>query len=174
MLATLNKGGAEYSLVTYSQLVGVCLYVFVRSCHAPLVSEVRVDQVKTGLGGAAGNKGTVAISLTLAASSLCFLCSHFAAGQSQVAERNSDYSEAVKRISFSNVGPNIVSLLHAHHLSPYTLLLQGRTVLSHDYVFWCGDFNYRINMERDEVIDMVNKKVTSNHIVDFLFKYFLK
>ena len=56
MLATLNKGGAEYSLVTYSQLVGVCLYVFVRSCHAPLVSEVRVDQVKTGLGGAAGNK----------------------------------------------------------------------------------------------------------------------
>ena len=111
MLATLNKGGAEYSLVTYSQLVGVCLYVFVRSCHAPLVSEVRVDQVKTGLGGAAGNKGTVAISLTLAASSLCFLCSHFAAGQSQVAERNSDYSEAVKRISFSNVGPATVSLL---------------------------------------------------------------
>ena len=110
MLATLNKGSAEYSLVTYSQLVGVCLYVFVRSCHAPLVSEVRVDQVKTGLGGAAGNKGTVAISLTLAASSLCFLCSHFAAGQSQVAERNSDYSEAVKRISFSNVSPDAVSL----------------------------------------------------------------
>ena len=158
MLATLNKGGAEYSLVTYSQLVGVCLYVFVRSCHAPLVSEVRVDQVKTGLGGAAGNKGTVAISLTLAASSLCFLCSHFAAGQSQVAERNSDYSEAVKRISFSNVGPDTVSLLFT---SPTMyLLLQGRTVLSHDYVFWCGDFNYRINMERDQVIDMVNKKVT--------------
>ena len=38
--------------------------------------------------------------------------------------------------------------------------MQGRTVLSHDYVFWCGDFNYRINMDRDEVIDMVNKKVT--------------
>ena len=25
---------------------------------------------------------------------------------------------------------------------------QGRHVLSHDYVFWCGDFNYRINMAR--------------------------
>jgi phosphatidylinositol-bisphosphatase len=23
-------------------------------------------------------------------------------------------------------------------------------VLSHDFVFWCGDFNYRINMSRDE------------------------
>ena len=47
--------------------------------------------------------------------------------------------------------------------------MQGRTVLSHDYVFWCGDFNYRINMERDEVIDMVNKKVTTWWMVDFLF-----
>ena len=46
------------------------------------------------------------------------------------------------------------------HITSY-LLLQGRTVLSHDYVFWCGDFNYRINMERDQVIDMVNKKVTT-------------
>ena len=46
-----------------------------------------------------------------------------------------------------------------HHITT-RLLLQGRTVLSHDYVFWCGDFNYRINMERDQVIDMVNKKVT--------------
>ena len=133
MLATLNKGGAEYSLVTYSQLVGVCLYVFVRSCHAPLVSEVRVDQVKTGLGGAAGNKGTVAISLTLAASSLCFLCSHFAAGQSQVAERNSDYSEAVKRISFSNVGPDTVSLLFT---SPPTTTVRLTTaeVAQHPHV----------------------------------------
>ena len=44
------------------------------------------------------------------------------------------------------------------HITTF-LLLQGRTVLSHDYVFWCGDFNYRINMDRDQVIDMVNKKV---------------
>ena len=40
----------------------------------------QVDQVKTGLGGTTGNKGTVGISLTLGSSSICFLCSHFAAG----------------------------------------------------------------------------------------------
>ena len=89
--------------MAYTQLVGVCLYVFVRSSLAPQVREVMVDQVKTGLGGTTGNKGTVGISLSLGASSLCFLCSHFAAGQSQVAERNNDYSEAVKKISFPNV-----------------------------------------------------------------------
>ena len=104
-----------YSLVAYTQLVGVCLYVFVRSSLAARVREVMVDQVKTGLGGTTGNKGTVGISLSLGASSLCFLCSHFAAGQSQVAERNNDYSEAVKKISFQNV--SMISFLIFSHLS---------------------------------------------------------
>ena len=82
--STLNKlPGLSYSLVTYTQLVGVCLYLFVRTELAPLVREVLVEQVKTGLGGTTGNKGTVGISLTFKASSLVFVCSHFAAGQSQ-------------------------------------------------------------------------------------------
>ena len=140
--------------MAYTQLVGVCLYVFVRSSLASQVREVMVDQVKTGMGGTTGNKGTVGISLSLGASSLCFLCSHFAAGQSQVAERNNDYSEAVKKISFQNV-----SLILCKTLSYQSI--QGRTPLSHDYVFWCGDFNYRINMEREEVINLVNKKVSN-------------
>ena len=65
--------------------------------------DVLVEQVKTGMGGATGNKGTVGISMTYAASSLCFLCSHFAAGQKEVADRNNDYTEAIKRLKFSNV-----------------------------------------------------------------------
>ena len=85
LLETLNKKpGLSYSLVTYTQLVGVCLYLFVRTELAHLVREVLVEQVKTGMGGTTGNKGTVGISLTFRASSLVFLCSHFAAGQSQV------------------------------------------------------------------------------------------
>ena len=109
--ASCRESGG-YSLVAYTQLVGVCLYVFVRSCQAARVREVMVDQVKTGLGGTTGNKGTVGISLSLGASSICFLCSHFAAGQSQVAERNNDYSEAIKKISFANV--SICSCLSTH------------------------------------------------------------
>ena len=35
---------------------------------------------------------------------------------------------------------------------------------THDYVFWCGDFNYRINMERSEVVDLVKKEVI--HIIE--------
>ena len=62
------------------QLVGVCLYVFVRPEHAPHIKDVAVDLVKTGMGGATGNKGTVAIRFRFHSTSLCFVCSHFAAG----------------------------------------------------------------------------------------------
>jgi len=123
----------RYCLVTYQQLVGVCLYIFVRPHLAKYIKDVFVDDVKTGMGGATGNKGAVAISLTYRSSSLCFLCSHFAAGQSNISERNNDYSEAIKKVTFPN----------------------GRTVLNHDFVFWCGDFNYRVNMSREDAATAV-------------------
>jgi len=125
-----------YSLVTYQQLVGVCLYIFVRPHLAKSIRDVMIDEVKTGMGGTTGNKGDVAISLTYASTSFCFVCSHFAAGQNQINERNNDYGDAIKRIEFDN----------------------GRSLLSHDYVFWCGDFNYRISMDREEVKDAVLRK----------------
>ena len=52
------------------------------------VRDVHVEDVKTGLGGATGNKGTVGISLTYHATSFVFLCSHFAAGQKEIQVRD--------------------------------------------------------------------------------------
>lgn len=40
----------------------------------------------------------------------------------------------------------------------FTISLQGIPLWAHDYVFWCGDFNYRINLTRDEVIDYVQRR----------------
>ncbi|KAJ1520146.1 hypothetical protein ONE63_004363 [Megalurothrips usitatus] len=123
----------EYVAVTYVQLVGVCLYLFIRKEHAPFIRDVAVDSVKTGLGGATGNKGACAIRLVFYSTSICFVCAHFAAGQSQVNERNADYAEITRKVSFP----------------------MGRTLNSHDYVFWCGDFNYRVDMDKDEIKENV-------------------
>lgn len=71
-----------------------------------LFRDVAVDTVKTGMGGATGNKGGVAIRLLFHTTSICFVCSHFAAGQSQVKERNDDYNEITRRLSF----PMVVNL----------------------------------------------------------------
>lgn len=131
----LSKDNEEYVLVTYQQLVGVCLYLFIRPEHAPYLRDVAVDCVKTGLGGATGNKGAAAIRCVLYSTSFCFVCAHFAAGQSQVAERNADYAEITRKITFP----------------------MGRTLNTHDYVFWCGDFNYRVDMDKDEMKELIKR-----------------
>uniref|UniRef100_A0A8C3SWZ5 Synaptojanin-1 n=1 Tax=Chelydra serpentina TaxID=8475 RepID=A0A8C3SWZ5_CHESE len=123
----------KYVLLASEQLVGVCLFVFIRPQHAPFIRDVAVDTVKTGMGGATGNKGAVAIRMLFHTSSLCFVCSHFAAGQSQVKERNEDYVEIARKLSFP----------------------MGRLLFSHDYIFWCGDFNYRIDLPNEEVKELI-------------------
>lgn len=128
----LSRDGS-YILVTSQQLVGVCLYLFVHQEHAAYIRDVAVDSVKTGLGGATGNKGAAAIRCIFYGTSLCFVCAHFAAGQNQVAERNADYAEITRKIAFP----------------------MGRTLNSHEYVFWCGDFNYRIDMDKDEMKELI-------------------
>jgi synaptojanin len=71
----------QYSLLTYQQLVGVCIYIFVKTQYAEFIRDLAVDSVKTGLGGTTGNKGAAAIRFVLHGTSLCFVCAHFAAGQ---------------------------------------------------------------------------------------------
>ncbi|XP_031427567.1 synaptojanin-1 isoform X2 [Clupea harengus] len=126
----------KYVLLASEQLVGVCLFVFIRPQHAPFIRDVAVDTVKTGMGGATGNKGGVAIRLLFHTTSICFLCSHFAAGQSQVKERNDDYNEITRKLTFP----------------------MGRLLYSHDYVFWCGDFNYRISLPNEEVKELIRQQ----------------
>ncbi|KAM4047691.1 synaptojanin-1 isoform 3-T3 [Anomaloglossus baeobatrachus] len=133
----------KYVLLASEQLVGVCLFVFIRPQHAPFIRDVAVDTVKTGMGGATGNKGAVAIRMLFHTTSLCFVCSHFAAGQSQVKERNEDYHEIARKLSFP----------------------MGRMLFSHDYVFWCGDFNYRIDLANEEVKDLIRNQSWESLIV---------
>lgn len=33
----------------------------------------------------------------------------------------------------------------------------GRTLNAHEYVFWCGDFNYRIDMDKDEMKELIKQ-----------------
>ncbi|KHJ78534.1 endonuclease/exonuclease/phosphatase family protein [Oesophagostomum dentatum] len=96
------------------------------------------------MGGATGNKGSVAFRMVVHSTSFCFVCSHFAAGQNEVKDRNEDFSSALRRIKFP----------------------QGREIESHDVVFWFGDFNYRINLSGDDV-----KKVVYSGDVTPLWQY---
>ena len=50
-------------MVTSTQLVGVCLYIFCHPSHVAFVRDVAVADVKTGAGGKVGNKGAVGVHL---------------------------------------------------------------------------------------------------------------
>ncbi|XP_021342465.1 synaptojanin-1-like isoform X1 [Mizuhopecten yessoensis] len=127
----------KYVILTSVQLVGVVLYVFIRPHLAPCIRDVAVDQVKTGMGGAAGNKGGVAIRFLYNSTSMCFICAHLAAGQSQINDRNNDFHEIARKAAF-----------------PMEQCM-GKTISSHDYLFWCGDFNYRIDLANEEVKKLI-------------------
>ncbi|XP_054709213.1 synaptojanin-1-like [Uloborus diversus] len=126
----------KYIYITSTQLVGVCLFLFALPKHAPYIRDVATDIVKTGLGGAAGNKGGVGIRMTLYNTPMCFVCAHLTAGQSQISERNADFHEISRKLSFP----------------------MGRVLDSHEFVFFCGDFNYRIDLPHDEVKKLVKEK----------------
>ncbi|NXP55697.1 SYNJ2 protein, partial [Heliornis fulica] len=126
----------RYIQLTSAQLVGVCLFIFVRPYHVPFIRDVAIDSVKTGMGGKAGNKGAVSIRFQFYSTSFCFICSHLTAGQTQVKERNDDYKEIAQKLSFP----------------------MGQSVFSHDYVFWCGDFNYRIDLTYEEVFYFLKRQ----------------
>ncbi|KAI0981685.1 hypothetical protein GJ496_001760 [Pomphorhynchus laevis] len=129
-----SKSKIEYVLVTKDQMVGVCLFVFIRrelACH---IRHLHTAKVKTGFLNSVGNKGCVATRFCIYSTSMCFICAHFNAGQKEIELRNEDHHSIIQKLTTAFKLP----------------------VLEHDYVFFFGDFNYRINLPRKEVIDLVS------------------
>jgi hypothetical protein len=120
--------GDRYTLVATETMMAIHIAIFVRTGLMKHVKHVETSQIATGLlNGRVGNKGAVGVSFRLGCTRLLFLSAHFAAHQTKVEERNSDFAR-------------IAQFFRVHDRSLY------------DQVFWCGDFNYRINGNR-RVVD---------------------
>uniref|UniRef100_A0A915D7D6 phosphoinositide 5-phosphatase n=1 Tax=Ditylenchus dipsaci TaxID=166011 RepID=A0A915D7D6_9BILA len=139
-----RMGKGKYVALACEQLVGVCLIIFVKPHLMGKIRDFAVGECKTGMGGATGNKGSVLVRFTIHSTSVCFVCSHFAAGQNEVFNRNEDYQTALRKIRFP----------------------LGRTISSHDVVYWLGDFNYRISLNGEEV-----KSAARSQNFEHLVKY---
>lgn len=126
----------SFSLLVSHQLVGTTMSIFIRSDHIESVRQVEIASKKTGMGGMTGNKGSVAIRMDVYNSSVCFVSSHFSAGQSNPAERDRDMLYALNELQMSG----------------------GRDILAHDVIFWFGDMNYRIDLDREIVREGILEK----------------
>jgi hypothetical protein len=89
-------GSISYCLIGSKQMVGLFLSVWVKRELVEHVGHLRVDCVGRGIMGWLGNKGCIAISMTLHRTSLCFVCSHLASGEKEGDElrRNADVAKA--------------------------------------------------------------------------------
>jgi hypothetical protein len=138
VLRTLNShyAGNEFVMLKSAQLVGAALMIFVKSKCTPNIRNVQTSIKKTGLAGLAGNKGGVAIAFDFFDTSLCFVCSHLAAGHSNYEDRNKDFQVINDGLAFA----------------------KGRWLSDFDRVIWFGDFNYRIEMENAVVRNSIRNR----------------
>eukprot|EP01065_Artemidia_motanka_P021376 TRINITY_DN2554_c0_g1_i1.p1 TRINITY_DN2554_c0_g1~~TRINITY_DN2554_c0_g1_i1.p1 ORF type:complete len:451 (+),score=85.23 TRINITY_DN2554_c0_g1_i1:111-1355(+) len=117
------------------QLAGIGLWVYAHASIEPSVYAVEQICTPTGFFNRVGNKGAVCSRLKIGGKSICFVNSHLAAHQSKVERRNRDHDRIQSKGRFVH--------------SPQALL-------AHDYVFWFGDLNYRLDVQsRGAVVDML-------------------
>ncbi|KAL9227527.1 hypothetical protein vseg_003207 [Gypsophila vaccaria] len=145
-----DRSTSRYCLVACKQMVGLFLTVWIKSDLSKDVRDVKISCVGRGLMGYLGNKGSIAISMSLLKTSFCFVCSHLTSGEKEGDElrRNSDVMEILRKTTFPRVEGE------DDEYSP-------PTIMSHDRVIWLGDLNYRVALSYQcakELIEMKNWK----------------
>lgn len=132
---TLNRAPPKmsYTLLGKQQLGGISQTLWVRNDVECNVRNIETKCVSTGIGNLLGNKGGTAIRFTFYDSSFCFVCGHLNAHDDNVIRRNEDYAAISKGIIFKD----------------------SNCIWDHDFIFWFGDLNYRIELDRDKILDLI-------------------
>ncbi|EFJ50943.1 hypothetical protein VOLCADRAFT_88385, partial [Volvox carteri f. nagariensis] len=181
--ALLAATGGSWERVALRQMSGLVIVVFCRAELQQHVGEVATANVACGVMGVGGNKGAVAVSMSVFRRRVMFVCSHFAAHQEHVEERNENYNKIVRLLHFDNTSKsaNQVQLLRQqqqlHQVSevdiksdfdgsvnPNTAPAGAGSSEAEDdghgpglsdaaLLVWAGDFNYRIKGTYAEVCE---------------------
>lgn len=106
-------GAGKFVTLVSNQLVGTSLMIFINSDMVDETKNVEISSIKTGLGGMAGNKGSVAVKFEISGNTFCVVGSHFTAGkksylelfkflgQNASVERLKEYFYVLQELSFS-------------------------------------------------------------------------
>ncbi|KAI9267122.1 Endonuclease/exonuclease/phosphatase [Helicostylum pulchrum] len=167
VLESLKDYGNDYYCVDSKQLVTMLLIVIAKKRHRQFISEVSSTCVGVGL-MSMGNKGGIAVRLKFHDSYLCFVTSHLAAFTDKIEKRNLDFAEIAKRLSFphrqdpltkyvfyswNNGGDEGVSFLDYHNVKKEWK--SEASIFHNDFLVWCGDLNYRVNLHETTVKNML-------------------
>ncbi|KAL0272218.1 UNVERIFIED_CONTAM: hypothetical protein PYX00_005278 [Menopon gallinae] len=128
----------NYVKVKTVRLQGIILSIYCKRKHLLSVRDVEVQYTKTGFSGFWGNKGCVAIRMNVYGVSVCFVNTHLTAHDQNLFARVQDYNNIIKQTNFSNQKETTL-------------------ILYHDYVFWVGDHNFRLDetVQHDDILDKI-------------------
>ncbi|CAD6197851.1 unnamed protein product [Caenorhabditis auriculariae] len=152
MRKSLPGGEIAFEVIATMRLVGIFVAIFQwRGSHLK-ISHVSTNYMATGISvlmNKLGNKGGVAISLKINDTWVCFINSHFAAGNNELERRNQDFRD-ISHIRFAN---------------------GMRTIYDHDVIFWFGDLNYRLSTEYMGISNEQVRIMASSNDFSSLLKY---
>eukprot|EP01129_Flabellula_baltica_P006797 TRINITY_DN2586_c0_g1_i1.p1 TRINITY_DN2586_c0_g1~~TRINITY_DN2586_c0_g1_i1.p1 ORF type:complete len:952 (+),score=154.71 TRINITY_DN2586_c0_g1_i1:100-2856(+) len=124
----------EIIMVTSDQLVGITLFIYIT--RETSLQNLKIEKVKSGVKRLAGNKGAIVARFDLDDTAFCFICCHLAAGQSKMSNR----ADEIDLIANTKINSRTHPFL-----------------FDHDYIFWFGDFNFRLQgINRDEADQHLN------------------
>ncbi|XP_066505879.1 inositol polyphosphate phosphatase-like 1b [Hoplias malabaricus] len=131
----------DFKQVALQSLWNIRLAVFVRPEHEGRISQVNTANVKTGLGNTLGNKGAVGISFLFNGTSMGFVNCHLTSGSEKALRRNQNFQDILRLLSLGD-----------HQLSAFDISLRF------NHLFWCGDLNYRLDLDVQEILKHVSKR----------------
>ncbi|XP_053362074.1 inositol polyphosphate phosphatase-like 1b [Clarias gariepinus] len=140
--ATLkNATHIDFKQVALQSLWNIRLAVFVKPEHEGRISQVNTASVKTGLGNTLGNKGAVGISFLLNGTSMGFVNCHLTSGSEKALRRNQNFQDILRLLS-----------LGERQLAAFDISLRFT------HLFWCGDLNYRLDLDVEDILKHVSKR----------------
>ena len=124
--------GSNYVRVTERRMGGIVLLLFTHRKHASKISSVETSFTPTGVLGVGTNKGAVGLSLSIRSLRICIVNAHLAAHQEKLLQRNLHVQEICRHLRLGLTALDISNQFHT---------------------VWCGDLNYRIDREREQVVE---------------------
>lgn len=144
--------GPHYVLL-HSAAHGVLyMSVFIRRDLIWFCSEVEYATVTTRIVSQIKTKGALGICFTFFGTSFLFITSHFTSGDSKVNERKLDYNKTIQALTLPKNVPDT---------NPYRSSSSDVTT-RFDEVFWFGDFNFRLNKDRETVDSILNQNPSTD------------
>ncbi|KAL1440753.1 hypothetical protein MTO96_009290 [Rhipicephalus appendiculatus] len=137
----------SYVKVKHVRLQGLILTIFTKREHLIQLRGIQSTYTRTGLGGVWGNKGGVTIRLCVYGCSICFVNSHLAAHESETFQRINEYNTIIEKQRFFDT--------------------QATNILTHDYTFWFGDLNFRVD---DCTLEEMKASIENNTYSQMLSK----